>query len=354
MAVIESQNGQYSLTIVLMKSLKDAMFYRRLNNDHVQCVLCPRRCIIPEGGRSFCRNKENRSGKLYTLVYGKSCAINMTGPENAPLYHFVPGHERLALAAVGCNFRCRYCQNWQISQARTEKNGYYDLPPKEAVELALKKGAKSISFTYTEPIVSYEYVHDISKLATERGLWTSIVSNGYINPDPLRKLLKVMDAVNIDLKGFSDNFYRCISSAELEPVLGSLKIVKEEKVYLEIVNLVVPTLNDKPDEITQMCTWIRKNLGDEVPLHFTRFFPDYRLTNLPPTPVKTLETAMAIARDAGIKYVYIGNVPGHDADNTYCAKCGKLLVRRHHFAVLESSVVDGSCRFCGENIPGIW
>jgi pyruvate formate lyase activating enzyme len=335
-------------------SLKEAMFYRRLRNENVQCEICPRRCIIPDGGRSFCRNKENRGGKFYTLVYAKPCTVNITRPENAPLYHFVPGHKRLALATVGCNFRCKYCQNWQISQARIEEREYYELPPEEVVELALREGAKSISFTYTEPIAFYEYVYDISKLARERGLMTSIVSNGFINPEPLRELLKVMDAVKIDLKGFTDEFYHEIPSAELEPVLTSLRIVREEGVYLEIVNLVVPPFNDDPEVIREMCRWIVENLGDDVPLHFTRFFPNYKLTHLPPTPVRTLEMARKIARDVGLKYVYIGNVPGHDGNNTYCPGCGELLVLRLGFAVLENNVVDGRCKFCGERIPGIW
>ena len=335
-------------------SLKEAMFYRRLKDEHVQCEMCPRRCVVPNGGRGSCRNKENRGGKFYTLVYGKPCTVNLTSPENAPLYHFVPSHERLALATVGCNFRCKYCQNWQISQARIEDRGYYELSPEEAVELALREEAKSISFTYTEPIAFYEYVYDISMLAKERGFMTSIVSNGFINPEPLRKLLKVMDAVKIDLKGFTDNFYHNVSSAKLEPVLTSLKIVREEGVYLEIVDLVVPTFNDDPWLIREMCEWINENLGDEVPLHFTRFFPNYKLTHLPPTPVRTLEMAREIAQDVGLKYVYIGNLPGHDANNTYCSKCGKLLVRRLHFAVLENNVVNRSCKFCGERIPGVW
>jgi len=335
-------------------SLKEAQFYRRLKGENVQCEVCPRRCVIPDGGRSFCRNKENRGGKLYTLAYGKPCTVNMTRPENAPLYHFVPGHKRLALASVGCNFRCKYCQNWQISQARIEEREYYELSPEEAVELALREGAESVSFTYTEPIAFYEYMYDVSKFARERGLMTSIVSNGFINPEPLRELLKVVDAVKIDLKGFTDEFYHEVSSAELEPVLTSLNIVREEEVYLEIVNLVVPTFNDGPEIIREMCQWIRENLGDDVPLHFTRFFPNYKLTHLPPTPVSTLEMARGIAQDVGLQYVYIGNVPGHERDNTYCPKCGKLLILRAGFAVLENNVADGRCKFCGERIPGIW
>ena len=337
-----------------MESLKDALYYRKLNNDQLKCVLCPRRCIIQDGEIGFCRNRENRGGKLYTLSYGNPCTINMTGPENAPLYHFVPGHKRLALAEAGCNLRCRYCQNWQISQSGPVKNSDYELSPEEAVELSMKKGAKSISFTYTEPVVSYEYVLDISRLARGSGIMTSIVTNGFINPEPLIELLQVMDAVNIDLKGFSDDLYRNISSGKLEPVLNTLETVREEEVHLEITNLVVPTINDDPDVITRMCGWVRKNLGDDVPLHFTRFFPNYKLTDIPPTPVKTLELAWSIARDAGLKYVYIGNIPGHNADNTFCAKCGKLLVQRYHFAILENNVNNGSCMFCGEGIPGIW
>jgi pyruvate formate lyase activating enzyme len=335
-------------------SLKEAMFYRKLKEENVQCEMCSRRCVVPDGGRGSCRNKENRGGTFYTLGYGKPCTVNLTSPENAPLYHFVPNHKRLALATVGCNLRCKYCQNWQISQARIEEKEYYELSPEEAVELALREGAKSISFTYTEPIAFYEYVYDISKLAKERGLMTSIVSNGFINPEPLRELLKVMDAVKIDLKGFTDNFYHDVSSAKLEPVLTSLKVVREAGVYLEIVNLVVPTFNDDPGLIREMCEWIKKNLGDEVPLHFTRFFPNYKLTHLPPTPVRTLEMARGIAQDVGLKYVYIGNLPGHDANNTYCSKCGKLLVRRFQFDILENNVVNRSCKFCGERIPGIW
>jgi pyruvate formate lyase activating enzyme len=330
------------------------MFYRRLKREYVQCGLCPRMCVVQDGGRGSCRNRENHGGKFYTLVYGKPCSVNLTKPENAPLYHVVPNHERLALATVGCNFNCTYCQNWHISQASIEDSGYTELSPEEAVEFASREGAKSISFTYTEPIAFYEYMYDISKLAKERGFLTSMVSNGFINPEPLRKLLNIIDAVSIDLKGFTDIFYQKVSSAKLEPVLTSLKIVREERVYMEIVNLLIPTLNDKPETIREMCNWIKVNLGDETPLHFTRFFPHYRLTHLSATPVRTLEMARVIARDVGLKYVYLGNLPGHDANNTYCPECGKRLVRRLHFTVLENNVVHGRCAFCGERIPGIW
>ena len=334
--------------------LKEAMFYRRLKNNLVQCEICPRKCTIPDGEKGFCRNKENRGGLLYSTVYGRPCTINITKPENAPLFHFLPGHNRLAIACVSCNLRCKYCQNWHISQTNIEKSEYYELTPEEVVEHALRKGAKSISFTYTEPIASYEYVYEISKLARENQLLTSIVSNGFINPTPFRKLLRVLDAVNIDLKSFSDEFYREVSSAWIDPVLKSLRIIKEEGVHLEIVNLIIPTLNDNRIMISKMCRWIVKNLGEDVPLHFTRFFPSYRLNHLPPTPVSTLEMAARIAQNEGLKYVYIGNVPGHRSNNTYCPDCGKLLVQRSHFSVIENNVVNGKCYSCGCKIPGIW
>ena len=222
------------------------------------------------------------------------------------------------------------------------------------MSLALKRGAESISFTYTEPVASYEYVYDILKLSREKGIMTSIVTNGFINQEPLKQLIREIDAINIDLKGFTEKFYRDICSGELKPVLKTLKTTRDENVHLEIVNLIIPTLNDRPEMIKQMCGWVIKNLGEDVPIHFTRFFPNYRLTDLQPTPVKTLEKAMTIARNTGLKYIYIGNVPGQEADNTFCAECGKLLVRRNHFEVLENNVIKGKCGFCSKTIPGIW
>ncbi len=219
---------------------------------------------------------------------------------------------------------------------------------------ALKQGVNSISFTYTEPTVFYEYIYDISKLAREKGIKTSIVSNGCINPEPLRKLLTVLDAVKIDLKGFTESFYREVSSAELQPVLETLRILKQEGVYFEIVNLVVPTLNDDPEETKKMCEWIRDNLGEDVPFHFSRFSPSYRFPHLPATPIKTLESAARIARKAGLKYVYIGNVPGHEFNSTFCPRCKKRLIHRIHFSVLKNNIEDGKCSFCGHTIPGVW
>lgn len=335
-------------------STKKAMFYQKLEQNKVRCLLCPRRCIIPEGQRGFCRVRENRGGELYTLVFGKPCSVDIGPIEKAPLYHFIPGHKRLCLATVGCNLRCKHCHNWYISQAGPGEVREHNLTPEEVVREVKRQGVSSISFTYTEPTIFYEYMYEISKLAKKEGIKTSIVSNGYINPEPLKKLLTVLDAVKIDLKAFTEKFYRDICFAELEPVLKTLKVLKEERAFFEIVNLVIPTLNDNPEEIRKMCEWIKKNLGDDVPLHFTRFSPSYKITHLPPTPVETLENAIRIAQDVGLKYVYIGNVPGHKYNSTFCPRCKRVIIHRVHFSVLSNEIKDGKCRFCKYEIHGVW
>lgn len=330
------------------------MFYKNVNGKKVQCLLCPRECVISDGKRGFCRNRENQKGKLYTIVYGKPSVVDIGPIEKAPLYHFVPGHLRLCLTCVGCNLRCKYCQNCHLSQKNLEELSHYSYSPAEIVQRAKSQKLNSISFTYTEPTVYYEYLYDISSIAKPMGIKTSIVSNGYINREPLLKLLKVLDAVKIDLKGFSEKFYEEVSSASLKPVLESLIAVKKEKVWLEIVNLIVPTLNDDPKMIDQMCQWIRENLGVDTPLHFTRFHPDYKLTHLPPTSISTLESAYEIAKKNGLKYVYIGNVPGHIHNSTYCPSCNRKIIHRTHFDVLEMNVINGRCRFCNFPIQGKW
>ncbi|MDQ7780200.1 MAG: AmmeMemoRadiSam system radical SAM enzyme [Planctomycetota bacterium] len=333
----------------------EAMFYERLEDNEVQCRVCPRECIIQDGKTGFCNNRANTGGTLKSLVYGKPCSIDAGPIEKAPLFHFRPGHIRLCLSTVGCNMRCKHCQNWQTSQAKPNEVLARDLPPKEAVQLAQKeKEIKSVCFTFTEPTVFYEYVHDTSKAAQEAGLATSIVSNGYINEEPLKRLLPVLSAVKIDLKSFSPKFYEDVCEGKLEPVLETLKTLKAAEKHFEIVYLVIPTLNDSIDEIGKMCEWIKKELGDRVPLHFTRFHPEYKLKSLPPTPTKTLESAIGVAKGCGLKYVYIGNVPGHENNSTFCAKCGKRIIYRIHFGALENFVEDGKCKFCGEPIPGVW
>ena len=334
--------------------MKEANFYEKLPGEEVQCLLCPRKCIIERGKRGTCRTRENRGGTLYSLVYSKPCAISVEPIEKAPLYHFMPGHRRLCLATVGCNLMCAYCQNWHISQKSVEDVEYRSFTPHEAVSFALAQRVTSVCFTFTEPIVCYEYMYETARHAKERGLFTAMVSNGYINPEPLRQLLKVLDGVKIDLKGFTEEFYHNVSSAKLEPVLRTLQIIRESGNWLEIVNLVVPTLNDMPDDITRMCTWVVGTLGKEVPLHFTRFFPMYRMLSVSSTPVETLERAHGIAREIGLQFVYVGNVPGHPLNSTYCPSCNELLINRKHFEIVKNRIVNGSCPACGTAIPGVW
>lgn len=330
------------------------MYYTVLANNRVQCRLCPHQCIIANNNSGFCRVRTNKSGKLYSMVYGKPCSLD-TGPiEKAPLYHFIPGHQRLCLATAGCNLRCKYCQNWLISQSEPGRVRTHELPPGQVVGEAIRRRVRSVSFTYTEPTVFYEYMLDISRMAQEGGLKVSIVSNGYIQEEPMRKLLAHVDAVKIDLKAFNDSFYRDIASASLEPVLQTLKVIGQEKKHLEIVNLLIPTLNDDMDEIKQMCDWICHELGEHIPLHFSRFFPSYRLTHLPATPVRTLGKAAETAQKAGLQYVYIGNVPGHAANSTYCPACSKKLVHRTHLQVLDNRITGGQCSGCKQPIHGIW
>ncbi|MHC2995008.1 MAG: AmmeMemoRadiSam system radical SAM enzyme [Candidatus Atribacteria bacterium] len=330
------------------------MLYQKLNDNYIQCQLCFRKCIISEGGRGFCRVRENRGGKLYSLVYGKPIGLQIDPIELEPMYHMIPGHRNLCVFTASCNFRCKHCHNWHISQRGPEELSAINYPPREVVEEAIRLKCKSISHSINEPTIFYEYMYDIVKIAKEKGLLTLFHTNGTLSPQALRALLKYMDGVTVDLKAFDEKFYRETSSAELKPVLKTLKIIKEEGVHLEIVNLIIPTLNDDPGDIRRMCIWIRETLGEEVPLHFTRFSPAYRLNHLPATPIKTLEEAVKIAQGVGLKYVYIGNVPGHKYNSTFCPKCGKKLIHRVHFAVLSNDIKDERCGYCGYDIAGIW
>jgi pyruvate formate lyase activating enzyme len=342
------------LMIDSTSSPKEALFYKKTDGQNVQCLLCPRECVIADGKRGFCRNRENRVGTLYTLVYGKPAVVDIGPIEKAPLYHFFPGHFRLCITCASCNLRCKHCQNWHLSQKTFEELNHYSYSPLEIVQQAKNQNLFSISFTYTEPTVYYEYLYDISIVAKQAGMKTSIVSNGYINREPLLKLLTVLDAVKIDLKGFSEEFYKEACSATLKPVLESLLTVKKENVWLEIVNLVIPTLNDDSEMIDEMCQWIKENLGLDTPLHFTRFHPDYKLTHLSPTPTSTLESAYEIAKKNGLRYVYIGNVSGHTYNSSFCPKCGNTLIERTHFTLSKNEIKNGRCIYCQEIIPGIW
>lgn len=334
--------------------LTEARYWAKMDEKMVQCQLCFRNCIISEGKIGYCMVRKNKGGTLYSLVYGKAAGTQIDPIELEPIYHMLPGHRNLALFTAGCNFRCNFCQNWHVATRGPEEVESIDLTPEEIVHLAMKRDCKSISFTINEPTVFYEYMYDTAKLAREKGLKTLFHTNGAINPEPLRAILKHMDAVCVDLKAFTAEFFRGTSFSELDPVLNTLKIIKEEGVWFEIVNLVIPTLNDNMDNIREMCLWIRDNLGKDVPVHFNRFFPAYKLTRLPPTPIETLEQARAIALEVGLRYVTIGNAPGHKANSTFCPECGETLIKRVHFKVLANHIENGKCKFCGHNIPGVW
>jgi pyruvate formate lyase activating enzyme len=329
-------------------------YFVPLEGGNIRCELCPHQCRVSKGKRGLCRVRENRDGNYYSLVYGNPCAIHPDPIEKKPFFHILPGTISFSLATAGCNFQCKFCQNWELSQASPEDVFNHDVPPEMIVKKAKDIGAHSIAYTYVEPTVFYEYMSDIAQLSKKAGLLNLTHSNGFINPAPLRTLCKVLDAANIDLKGFTESFYRELCSGELNPVLRTLKILKEEKVHLEITNLMIPTKNDDIHLIREMCLWIRKELGAETPIHFSRFYPLYKLRTLPPTPVSTLEKAREVALSAGLEYVYIGNIPGHEAENTFCPKCKKRIIQRTGYMVGEVNLKAGKCKFCGKPIPGIW
>lgn len=322
----------------------------------VTCELCPRGCVIPEGASGDCRIRVNIDGKLIATTYGRPSTIHIDPMEKKPLYHFHPASPVFSVATAGCNLHCLNCQNWQLSQRGGEEmETILKLEPAELVALARAQDCQSLAYTYSDPIVFYEYVYDSSELAHQAGMSNVFVTAGYINRKPLQQLCRVIDASNTDLKAFDDGFYRRINSATLQPVLDALVTQREEGVWLEVTNLLIPTLNDDLAMIRRMAKWIRDNLGEDTPLHFSRFEPLYRLRNLPPTPTVALERARNEALDAGLHYVYIGNVFGHEAANTYCPHDGSLLIKRTGFHVDEYHLTpDGRCPTCRNIIPGVW
>jgi pyruvate formate lyase activating enzyme len=320
----------------------------------VACQLCAQRCTITSGASGRCRARKNVGGELRSLVYGRPVAIHVDPIEKKPFYHFLPGSPAYSLGTVGCPLRCKFCQNWQISQATPGDFEAEYLSPAAVVDAAVRRGSPVVAFTYNEPAVFAEYALDIASAARPRGLRPVMVSCGFMNERPLADLCRALDAIKIDLKGFSEDFYRTVSGAALVPVLRSIAQVRKAGVHLEIVNLVVPTLNDADASLKRLADWVMSELGADVPLHFTRFHPDYQLRNLPPTPVATLERARDMAMARGLRYVYVGNVPGHPGNHTYCPKCRARVVARQDFFVLESLLKDGRCGACQHPIAGVW
>jgi len=335
--------------------LTEARYYEKLPNRKIKCVLCPRECVIDDQETGYCGVRENHGGTYYTLIYGRPCSANVDPIEKKPLFHFLPGTLAFSIATVGCNVLCKFCQNWQISQARPDQVESYDLPPHAIAKYARDTQSQSIAYTYTEPVIFAEYMYDCAEQGHRYQIKSVMISNGYIKAEPMKDLCRVLDAVKIDLKAFTEKFYQEMVAGHLQPVLDTLVLLKQQNMWTEIVYLMIPTLNDNPKELQQMCQWILKELGPDVPIHFTRFHPQYRLKNLPPTPIKTLETARKIALDTGLNFCYIGNVPGHEGENTYCPGCKKMVIQRLGFQIVSNNITrQGRCSHCGHRIPGIW
>lgn len=320
----------------------------------VQCELCPKNCLIDNGQSGECRVRINIDGVLRTVVYGYPCSIHIDPVEKKPLFHFLPSSKILSVATVGCNLHCLNCQNWEISQANPEDSVATEYRPEELVGLTRKSRCPSLAYTYTDPVIYYEYTLDTARLARAEGIRNVLVTAGYINPQPWAELLKYTDAANIDLKGITNDFYRRVCSATLGPVQRALIQAVASGITLEVTNLIIPTLNDEPEQIGELVRWLKGNLGAEIPLHFSRFFPRYKMRHLPPTSGKTLELARQIAIDEGMQYVYIGNIASKEGQNTYCPNCKKLLIERSGYTVLKNVLKDGSCPDCGGKIYGVW
>lgn len=332
----------------------DAYSYKRLENRQVVCLVCPHRCLLSPGDRSACRSKVNMGGSLYTLAYGNPCAVHIDPVEKKPLYHFLPGIAVFSVAAAGCNFRCLNCQNWEISQFAPDRIQQQVLSPPQAVAAAVEADCRAIAYTYSEPVTFIEYMAAIAGAARSENLKNFMISNGYINTGPLKELCRVVDGANINLKAFDDAIYRKLNGGRLDPVLDTLALLHEQGVHLEITNLVVPGYTDDLALVERMCRWIVEHLGPDHPLHFLRFFPKYKLDRLAPTPVSTLTRCRQIAMAAGIRYVYLGNVPGHEGNHTFCHHCGKMIIERYGYQLPQYHLKGDRCRFCGTKIPGVW
>ncbi len=320
----------------------------------VQCELCPKNCLIEPGQSGECRIRVNLDGRLVAVTYGYPCSVHVDPVEKKPLFHFLPGTPILSLATVGCNLHCKNCQNWEISQENPENIQAHHLPPDQVAPLAQRYDCLSIAYTYTDPAVFYEYALDCAIEAKEAGLKNVLVTAGYMNPKPMKNLYQHVDAANIDLKALSDDFYRDICDGTLEPVLNTLVTAKSMGVLVEVTNLLIPTLNDSSEDIRKLCAWVVENMGRETPLHFSRFFPNYRMKNLPPTPPDTLDRAREIADAEGLHHVYVGNIHRPEASNTYCASCGKLLVERVQYQVVQNRIASGACPDCRTKVHGLW
>lgn len=332
--------------------LHEAMLYTKMENKKVGCNLCARRCLINDGGTGFCMVRKNEGGTLFSLVYGKAISASIDPIEKKPLSHFNPGALVMSIATMGCDFRCQFCDNWMISQDKTIAGK--DFPPGEVVKAASANSCQGISYTYTEPTVFLEYAHDTAKLAHQVGFFNTFVTNGYMTPEAVKAMAAHLDAATVDFKGGADpEFYKTFSSVpSVVPVFEALKEMKRNSIHIEITNLIVPKIGDSIERIRDLAAWTRDALGKDTPLHLLRFHPDYKMTTTPATPLETLEKAYVISKEVGLNYVYIGNVPGHPSESTYCPNCNELVIKRYAFEIVRWNLVkDMRCPVCGTEIP---
>lgn len=328
--------------------------YWKKTEQGVRCMLCPHQCSLRDGAWGKCNNRKAQEGKLYSMVYGEPCAVNTDPVEKKPLYHFFPGMRTLSVGTAGCNLSCKNCQNHPISQVSPEETNNFALEPQQVVDLAVEHGCQAIAYTYTEPATFAEYVIDTAALAREQGIKNVIVSSGFINNEPLQDLIKVTDAANIDLKSFDQDIYKEISNGRLSTVLHTIKSLKEAGVWIEVTYLIVPGWTDEIEQITEMCQWFIDNDLEDVPLHFSRFFPSYELTDINPSPRSSMSRAWEIAKEKGLKHVYQGNISGTGKEHTYCSSCQRMVIQRSGFAVDEVLVKNGKCLHCGKPVEGVW
>ena len=335
--------------------MHEARLYDKIEDQRVRCRLCAHRCVIKPGQRGICTVRENREGTLYSLVYAQLISQAVDPIEKKPLFHFYPGSRAFSIATVGCNFRCLFCQNADISQMPRDQQRILgqEVPAAAVVEAARQRHCRSIAYTYTEPTVFFEYTYDVSVLARQAGMANVYVTNGYMTPEMLEAYHPYLDAANVDLKSFRDDFYRRLCGARLQPVLDALKFMKAQGIWLEVTTLVIPGYNDDPVELRELAHWLVEELGPETPWHVSRFHPTYRLTDAPPTPAATLQRAQDIGREAGLHYVYIGNLPGLHGEDTLCPSCGRMVISRYGFMVGERNLREGACVYCGAKIHGV-
>jgi pyruvate formate lyase activating enzyme len=333
--------------------LKEASFWEK-EGEALRCRLCPHSCLIKEGKRGICRVRGNQGGRLYALSYGKVSSIHLDPMEKKPLFHFKPGQPVLSFGGVSCNLRCQHCQNYTIAQVGPEEIPLRTVPPEQVPKMCREQRSAGVAWTYNEPTIWHEYVTDASRLCKQEGLFTVSVTNGFIQEEPLRSLRGVIDAMNIDVKGFTESFYREVCKGQLAPVLRACEVAKEIGVHVELTYLVIPTKNDHPQEIEEFCQWVKDRMGRETPVHFSRFHPDYKMDGLPFTPRSTMEMSLRTARSKGLDYVYVGNMPSEKGENTYCPGCGSLLVRRSGFQTELIGLKGENCAQCGRQADLVW